>query len=314
MLGQSKSRGNSSRRNAVRILAFAMLATVFEMSLTETASAQLKPGVDKTLTAAGDWPIGITYYESPGGLESPAVILLHMAKSNRLVWKGGFAKQLQKAGYAVVAVDLRKHGDSLPDGVAKKKLTATDYGLMITSDLEAVKKFLLEEHHARRLNIRKTGIIGAGMSGPIALTFAQIDWLKRPHADAPTRKDRTPRGQDIRAIVLLSPERNLPRINSTKAIFSLRNPNWEVAFMLGYGKSNAKDRKGKLVKDMYNKLTGPVENAKRVYPPAEYATKRGGTDLLTGRLGVEKHILGFFNKHLKQLPEKWQDRHSRLDK
>lgn len=303
-------------RSLIRAV-IAVSALVFMVA--PAAAQRLAPGVDKKLTATDRWPIHITYYASPAGKESPAIILLHMRNSNRLVWKGGFARQLQKAGYGVVAVDLRKHGESKPAETDLRKgvvsrLVATDYARMIALDLEAVKDFLLEEHHKEMLNIRKTGIIAPGMSAPLALTFAQRDWLKRPYADSPAFRERTPRGQDIRAIVLLSPEKNLPRINATKALLTLREPEWKIAFMIGYGASSTKDRKGKIAEDMYKKLAAREDNKKQVYPPVAYKTKYRGTDMLNGRLGVERHILNFFKMHLQDLPDKWRDRHSRLEK
>jgi hypothetical protein len=45
----------------------------------------------------------------------------------------------------------------------------------------------------------------------------------------------------------------------------------------------------------------------------DYNTKLRGTDLLTGRLKVETNIINFLDKHLKKLPDPWQDRHSRLN-
>lgn len=280
----------------------------------------LPEGVDKTLTTKDNWPIAITYYESKLGKESPVVILLHMRKSNRLVWKGGFAKQLQAAGYAVVAVDLRKHGESKPKNVKKSslKLRSNDYKAMVALDLEAVKKFLMEEHHNKKLNIRKTAIIAAEMSAPIALNFAWIDWLKKPYPDAPTLPARTPRGQDIRAIVLLSPEVNLPGVTSSPPLVGrgglpgLRNPNWEVAFMIGYGTNDTLGKNGRDATSIHKKLLTISENKPRVFLQG-YKTKLRGTDMLGSRLRVEAHILGFLRKFLKELEGEWTNRKSRLE-
>ena len=80
-----------------------------------------KPGESanesRTLTTADGWDIHITYYEGRGK-ESPVAILIPGVEGNdksmtRKVWDG-VATTLQKDGYAVVSVDLRKHGDSVP--------------------------------------------------------------------------------------------------------------------------------------------------------------------------------------------------------
>lgn len=127
---------------------------------------------EEKLTAADGWPIHASYYESVEGKESPAIILLAGAEGvdkkdarNRRVWQNT-ALALQKDGFAVIAVDLRKHGDSLPAAVAGEplpiKMAPNDYLLMATLDLEAVKDFLLLEHQDEKLNIRKTGIVSVG--------------------------------------------------------------------------------------------------------------------------------------------------------
>src|SRR5690606_10555327 len=117
-------------------------------------------------------------------------ILLHGKGGDRLVWeqKGAgatgksFAAVLQDQGYAVVSVDLRKHGESKRED--DKELRPDDYRAMV-GDLEAVKKFLLAEHQEKKLNINKLGIIAADDMAPVAVTFAQIDWQKKPYDDAP---------------------------------------------------------------------------------------------------------------------------------
>jgi len=310
----------------IRTCAVAALSALLTMATGATAAAQgnaKKRGaapVDRILTAKDNWPVGITYYESPNGKESPAVILLHMQGDNRLVWKRGFAERLQSAGYAVVAVDLRKHGESKASGAAKVaakkgggvKLRKSDYVRMVTLDLERVKKFLLEEHHKKKLNIRKTAIISAEMSAPIALVFAAKDWRKMPYPDSATFATRTPRGQDIRAVVLLSPKESLPGIRAGKSLLYLRRPSLGVAFMIGYGTRDALDKKGRTANKIFEKLTAITGNKKRMYVEG-YRTKLRGTDMLGRNLPVERHILGFLKKHLAKLPGEWKDRHNRLN-
>src|SRR6185295_10309173 len=76
-----------------------------------------KPVDDKTiLSPAGGWPLRLTYYKSTEGKDASVVVLLHSKGESRLVWTApkGFAEQLNSKGFAVVAVDLRKHGQSKP--------------------------------------------------------------------------------------------------------------------------------------------------------------------------------------------------------
>ena len=166
-----------------------------------------------------------TYYASNQGKEAPVVVLLHMKGGNRLVWRI-LAPKLQQQGFAVITVDLRGHGQSKGGSstTAKKKATKKkskgkskrrnvedvnlrpqDYHAMVRLDLEAVKKFIYEQHQEQKLNMRKMGIVAAGMSSAVAVNFAARDWNKEPYEDG-LGSARTPRGQDVRALVLLSPQ------------------------------------------------------------------------------------------------------------
>lgn len=51
-----------------------------------------------------------TYYR-PAAVDAPGVVLLHMLGRKRQDWDA-FARQLQDAGYGVIAIDLRGHGES----------------------------------------------------------------------------------------------------------------------------------------------------------------------------------------------------------
>ncbi len=155
-------------------------------------------GRTETLKSATDgWPIHISYFPvkgaqgAGGNPNAPVVVLLHGNNGDRLVWEkqgggklSGLVEVLQQEGYAVVTVDLRKHGQSVVDGQATA-LVNSDYQNMWRGDLEAVKQFLYEEHQAKRLNLNKLAIVAADMSAPIAATFTEFDWRKPPYDDAP---------------------------------------------------------------------------------------------------------------------------------
>src|SRR5579863_10748255 len=207
----------------ILMLAFAVIA----LTASNTAYAQAIPGgkIERVLTTDDDWQIYITFYPGPRvgekdnlSKETPVVLLLHGDKENRLAWDGerGLAPRLQHEGYAVISVDLRKHGQSAnirvsgdsPAGGKNTEgtnLQASDYQNMVDYDLEAVKKFIYEQHQAKALNMNKMAIIAAESSCGVAICFAVADWNKAPYDDAPTDEAKTRRGQDVRAIVLLSP-------------------------------------------------------------------------------------------------------------
>ena len=319
------------RRCAVRGLSLtvALLTTVGISS--DPAQAQPRNSKQPSskieqLTTRDGWPIEITYFRSNAEdrKESPVVVLLHRldpVRGSRLIWKNGFAKRLQQQRYAVVTVDLRKHGKSNREGnndsAGKMRgrkgnhggLRPLDYFRMITEDLETVKTFILSEHHKEQLNVRKMAIIATEESAPIALNFSWNDWLKIPYDDGATFETRTPKGQDIRAIILLSPVENLPRTPSRPALASLRNPEWDIAFLIINGAQDKLDRGNS--QRIYKKLIGKGKNQDRVYFKEYENLKLRGTDMLGKKINIEKIMLGFLSKHLQGLPDTWQRRRSR---
>ncbi len=310
-----------------------------------------KPIQDKSIQSLDGWPLKLTYYRSKEGKSAAVVILLHGKNESRMVWtaKDGFAKQLQEKGFAVVALDLRKHGQSKPgetdsDTTTKKddkstkrstgsELKRDDYVGMV-ADLEAVKKFIFEEHQKGNLNMRKTGIVAPGLSASVALIFTERDWLRKPHDDAPTLAQCTPRGQDVQALVFLSPETNVAGLQVHQVVPTLRN--FPLATFVLVGKTDPLD-KGQAEK-LLQQLGGDVpkstgakktetkkgkdkesesskeENKRHVFGPLP--TKLRGTDLLGKKeLETEKYMLLFLEEHVQNLEGPlydWRDRKSPL--
>ncbi len=286
------------------------------------STSEAPPAEQKTLRASDGWPIAVTYLPSPMGKDGAVVVLLHMKGSSSLVWlrgNGGFAKTLQGAGYAVVAVDLRKHGKSRPAGTGRRRRSArsadqllrVDYQAMVSRDLEAVKGFLYAEHQQQHLNMRKLAIVAAEFSCPIAINYTALDWSKPPYDDAPTPEARTPRGQDVQALVLLSPDLSCPGVTTVKALRMLRNLPVSVLICVG-----AEDEKYvENAQQLYRLLGGSHRKVKRVYVN-KLPGKLRGTDMLAKpQLGVQKLILKFLDDRVKSLSGPrydWRDRRSRL--
>jgi hypothetical protein len=275
-------------------------------------------------TAAPDSiDIHITYFQSDQGKETPVVILLHGEGSSRQAWisKGGFAEKLWNNGYAVIAVDLRKHGQSVIEGPGvTPEVTPGDRQRMVTHDLEAVKEFIFKEHMAERLNMNKTGIIAPEMSAAVAILYTMLDWSKRPHDDGVG----TPRGQDIRTLILLSPEsnvkgltlgKNLVGIGKLAAIDATKNPELEFSMLLLHGTADKKDRRGGTMQ-MYNKVKKP-SGAEKSVTRHGYPYKYRGLELIanSARTKSDLHMLGWLDDHLKKLSKtEWIDRRSRFNR
>ncbi|REJ72640.1 MAG: hypothetical protein DWQ29_20560 [Planctomycetota bacterium] len=292
-------------------------------AVTTAQDAKPRPEV---LQSEGDrFPIHITYYPAleekyPSGTEdAPVVILLHGEDGSRLIWDkssappGGksFAEVLNELGYAVVTVDLRKHGESVVDG-ATAKVELNDYGKMAQGDLMAVKDFLVAEHEAKRLNVRKLGIVASDVTAPVALAFAELDWKKLPYLDGPGGAPGTPRGQDVRAIVLLSPVASIGRLNGTRSATFLRKPQFGIAFLVMVGTRDAMDRNQ--AKSIYQVLAGIKANEDRVEFLRPNTNARGTVLLGTQIKAVEVPILEFLKENLMELDDEWATRKSRYDR
>ena len=281
--------------------------------------------INKTIPTADGVNLSIMYYRWENESNTPVVVLLHMKNNDKLVWKNGFADTLAKEGYAVIAVDLRKHGESKGANADKVKLSTRDYANMATFDIEAVKQFIFAEHMKRNLNMRKMAIIAPEMSAPLALNYAVYDWSRPPYDDGPTLITRTPRGQDIRALVLISPDKSLPGVRTIQAIRILGDPAKNIAMLICAGEKEAKGyANAKLLHSQLESIPGnridetdkeALAN-QRIFLKT-YPYKFKGTELLgkkQSNLKIEEHMLNFLNRHIKSLKDPWVDRRNRYDR
>jgi hypothetical protein len=324
---QIHSKSSSTPNCRLRSVFAAIFGVMSVLFATTIVHAQAQKPVRKlhddiVLTTArpDNVEIHITYYQQDLGKQTPVVILLHAEGSNRQVWAGktGFAERLWSAeeGYAVITVDLRKHGQSVVAG--STKITPVDRQRMVTFDMEAVKAFIFKEHMAERLNMNKTGIIATEMSAAVAIVYTNIDWAKRPYDDGVG----TPRGQDIRTLLLLSPESKPKGLPTGKGLpiigkqASRTAPAFEFSMAFFYGTADKKDKRGETRR--MHKVASSVKGAEKRVRIQPYPYKYRGTELIgknNVRTNCEKHMLGFLNDHLKKLTQTpWKDRRSVFDR
>lgn len=297
--------------------------TLFMSAGIAVAQKPADASQEQTLTTADGWPIHINYYESTGGKESPVVIMFPGVEGKqdsmtRKVWTGA-AAALHKKGFAVVTADLRKHGDSVPDVEESQlarltKLGSNDYALMATQDLETIKDFLLQQHQNEKLNIRKLGIATAGSGCLVAAAFTQFDWAKTPWPDSPVLSQRTPKGQDVRALFMLSPNSTVRGINSTSTIRAVAaNP---IAVHIWYNPAvraevSAAEKFYKYLEIKDDTLEVRKLNKGPEDPTGEVFSAEG---LLQGKAApvMEKTITEYFEGTLKKMESPWASRTSRL--
>lgn len=310
-----------NRKSTIQNITGFFLAAGLSLILAAPVSAQ--PSSNKMVTSTptvrtkDGWTLQLRYYSQEkikNCKEAPVVVLLHMRGSDSLVWKNGMAEQLWQEGYAVVAVDFRMHGQSKGAGGGKSKdladLKPNDFVAMVVQDMEAVKEFIYEEHQEQHLNMAKMGIIAPEMSAPIAANWAVMDWKKRPYDDAPTFKDKTPRGQDVKSIVFISPTGSLKTVKTIPAIRYLSDPRVGISmlFCVSSGDSIDKGETGRL----YKIAMAKSKNDNKLFMK-QFPGKLRGTTMIGQSLQIEFVIKKYLEISLKEMGEpKWRDRRNRI--
>ena len=151
-------------------------------------------------------------YYPPKGKAIATVILVHdLNGSEKSVRR--LAAGLQEAGCAVAVPDLRGHGNSKSEGhdVSKKKLMVNQIRMIpasgggrirnfaaIKGDLETVRNWLQQKESEGDIDLDRLCIIGSGLGGTLAATWAVADWNWLPNTQGP-------QGQQVKAIILISP-------------------------------------------------------------------------------------------------------------
>ena len=196
------------------------LAILFPLDVRGAEDDEIPEPEEVTLKTNDDLLLHATFFPGTHLKESLPIILLHGFKGDRHDLDG-LATFLQKQGHAVIVPDLRGHGDSTefrrPPGERNGKIEAgnlrqADFAAMIDSDVEAVKGFLKEKNNEGELNIDKLCVVGVSEMGClVAAGFSQHDWAWPPLA---TGKQ----GQDVKGLVLISPEANFKGLRMADAV------------------------------------------------------------------------------------------------
>jgi pimeloyl-ACP methyl ester carboxylesterase len=272
----------------------------------ETVSLDTKDGVN----------IKCRWYPGNKGKDTVPIIMLHGYQGSGVVYDG-LATALCLQGHAVAVPDLRGHGGSLTrlgsaDPIELARMRPTDFAAMML-DVEAVKKFLMEKNNKGELNIEMLTVVGAEMGGALALRWAMQDW-KWPQLQA------LKQGQDVKALVLLSPERSFKGINATDALsFPVIRDQMSIMLAVG-GKDPSAVRDAKRIYSGWerNRPEPTQEEAalKKNLFWIEVDTNLQGTQLLDPRLGLWQQINGFLKLRLEDKKEQfaWRDRTSPLSR
>ncbi len=302
--------GNCSRKRLLGVHLM-MAATLAFWISAPSLFAQQKPAKpvveEKELLTKDDFRLKISYFKSTGGAEAPVVVMLHGKRGTRLQWKAMATDLQQKGDFAVVTVDLRGHGESpLPK---KGELKKTDYQAMVAFDMEAVKDFLLEEHTKKNLNMNKLGIVACEFSASVAILYTELDWEKLPYDEL----EQTPRGQDVQALALISPDANTPGLSTNKAIAAIRGLKRPIVIAVGDKNAHDLSAANKIFDQLIIKKD---KDREKEDPPYlwKYEENFSGMDLVTKNANVRNHIFAFLAKYVKEHKSDWRDRRSQLDR
>ncbi len=256
-----------------------------------------------------------TYYPASEtkGKDAVPVILLHSRKGSRADFES-LAPMLQREGCAVLVPDLRGHGDSTRVIASTRtlldanRLSPDQYGRMVRFDMETLKSFLMKENNEEKLNIEKLTIVGAEMGAAVALEWAKLDW------SWPILGGGRKQGQDVKALVLISPDWSVPGLSIQSALEhqAIRSGLSVLIVAGGEDSKAAADAKRlhKLLEAARPKVSGPQQNLFIGLAP----TKLQGTKLLgvrelkIGKMTPEQLIGAFIQLRAARQPYQWRAR------
>jgi len=201
-----------------------LLVSAAESWAAEVAATASGQAVEELQLETSDGiRIAAWYYPVPEDAKAVAtVILVHdLEGSHKTV--DNLARNLQRAGCAVVAPDLRCHGgsgsrpaaltgsggksDSADPRLLKKidleSIAAATGGRLrgqsaLRGEIEAVRNWIKQKSEAGTLDIDNLCVVGCGLGATLASMWTAADWNWPPTTTGP-------QGQQVRALALISP-------------------------------------------------------------------------------------------------------------
>lgn len=301
------------RRSSIAAIFFAFtLATTMPATLSaQTAKPRVKPPPQprKVALATKDGvELSGFYFPSNKEKEAIPVLVVHEWKGQKALY-GPLYLALRNAGCAVLTLDYRGHGGSreYTDRSGKtnefdlKTMNKRDVGSIVTYDLDAAKKFLEQENNDGKLNLNALVVIGVRDGAVLAAGWTQRDWS---FGTIGTKKQ----GQDVKALVLVSPKRLLKGIsieNSLAAIVTLPT-------MVVYGSGSDEETDSLRI---YKRIEAGKKRLSSSKDPEgldllEVKQPLGGAPLLTGPANVIPAIVKFVTTEVKvgDLDNPWIER------
>jgi len=259
---------------------------------------------DVSLETKDGLSIKATYYAGTAKKEAVPVIMVHGMDGQRGDFHG-LGIYLQSLGHAAIAPDLRGHGQSktqkgptgAPITIDPDKLNKGALEAMV-ADIQACKKYLLDKNNAGDLNIEKLCVVGAEFGATLAIRWAGLDWST---PNLPAYK----LGQDVKALVLLSPQPPYKAISYREAVPYVQS---QLSWLIVAGSEDPKSaaEAAKLNKQLLTHHPATGEDTDLFLEEPE--TRLSGTKLLSDQLRVKQMIGVFIEKRLVKNGLQWQER------
>jgi hypothetical protein len=174
---------------------------------------------------------------------------------------------------------------------------------MVLQDLEAVRKFLISENNAGKLNLNKLCVVGSGMGSTMAINWAAVDW------SAPVLSTGK-QGQDVKGLVLISPTWSFKGLTINQALDhpSVRS---RIAVYIVAGKGDSRGLRD--AQRMHSALEKhhpePTDGAGKDLFLGEMKSSLQGTKLLTTpSLKLHERLAGFIKLRHTNQDFPWEER------
>jgi len=237
----------------------------------EEPTAEPPEAEEIDLAADDGMQIKATYFPGVASKKVPEneiipVILLHGFKGSRKDFTDkdvGLASILQKTlGCAVIAPDLRGHGDSSKIKKGKQLVKPTPRELLPASmkqDLLAIKGFLWNKNNEKKLNIDKLVVIGVEEGAAVALAYADAD--ADGYEQGYARVGPLRLGRFVKAAVLISPVK-VTSLN-TMQVMKRQEICRDLPVMIAVGNKNKQYlQEADLLRKMFVRERPPVDDDK----------------------------------------------------
>jgi hypothetical protein len=299
----------------MRSLAVFFLASGLALGLLAAGSTAPRAADNKAAKPGGGDPVKFdtadqvqlqgTYYAPPGGgnKKAPCALLLHKIESGDSSKDGWdqLARDLQKAGYAVLTFDFRGHGNSTSVGPGfwgdqsttllaaltnfnrssckerinpkqpKETIGIKDfnkgYWITLVNDVQAAKLFLDRKNDSGECNSANLTLIGAedGASIGALWLYADLNLWRVTMSDYlghPIRLAQNPEGKDVAACVWLSIS---PKIGSTggsvQRLLEYAGKERKIPMAFVCGEKNKQDPVARFTESCYNAVK-PAKDSK----------------------------------------------------